>query len=62
MNKDLLPNFDDLPQDRASCANCTRTGGSCARRKNGYIMGYNGEIAGYIACCVHYTGLFKFNN
>ena len=56
--------LDMIPNDRASCANCTHRGGYCARsskRKdihNGCIY-RNGEIVGVISRCGGYTGKFK---
>lgn len=62
----VLPTLDDLPQDKANCATCTRQGGICQRGKenkktpNGYIRNSaTGEICGMIASCLHYTGPFK---
>ena len=60
----VLLTLDDLPQDRANCATCTRKGGACLREKkdkrvhNGYIYGLTGEPTGFIAGCSHYTGKY----
>ena len=63
--KMILPKLDDLPQNEANCATCTReTNEHCPRRDkkhpNGYIISsFTGEISGMITGCLNYTGIFK---
>ena len=53
--------WEECPTNRASCLNCTRKGGGCARsasnkqQHNGMYY-RNGEVVGVIIRCVHYTG------
>lgn len=62
-----MPTLDDLPTNKASCANCTRKGGICPREKktktqhNGLIYNFANECVGIISCCQHYTGPFQTN-
>ena len=57
--------YEECPTNRASCINCTREGGGCARnsqvnrqQRNGMYY-RNGEVVGIIVCCRNYTGPFK---
>lgn len=54
----------DLPQEKASCANCTNNGIFCERRKKSFPGGHiknsvTGEIGGIISYCVNYKGLYS---
>ena len=64
MNVNLT--IDDLPNDRASCANCTYNGPMCERKKKQFPDGHvknsvTGQIAGIISLCVNYKGRFDLS-
>lgn len=64
MSFQTILTLDDLPQNEANCATCTRQAGICPRQEkrhpNGLIKNsQTGEIGGMISYCPNYTGPYE---